>query len=188
MAKKKLPGHYCRICGERKSNESFTGKGHAKHICKECDALPQERKNELQALNRLASAGMKYPRTRQDWDLLEKYAKSNKYPEAQDFARSMLGRDKPEATSDDNADELIQNIDSIHTTEMGAQRIKRNLGLTWHDPVLWCKQRIEQAENIVRKGKNWYVHVNNAVITINAHSYTIITAHKDKSQPKITGL
>ena len=76
--------------------------------------------------------------------------------------------------------ELTQHIDKIHTTEMGAERIKRNLGLTWEDPVLWCIQRIPQADNIIRKGKNWYVHVDNAVITINAHSYTIITAHREK--------
>ena len=36
MAKKKHRGHYCKICGEYKSNESFSGKGHAQHICKRC--------------------------------------------------------------------------------------------------------------------------------------------------------
>ena len=36
MVKKKRRGHYCKICGEYKSNESFSGKGHAQHICKEC--------------------------------------------------------------------------------------------------------------------------------------------------------
>jgi len=102
MAKKKLPGHYCRICGERKSNESFSGKGHVKHICKECDALPQERKNELQILNRLASAAMKYPRKRQDWELLEKYAKNKRYPEAMEFAQSVLGWNQPEIEPDDD--------------------------------------------------------------------------------------
>jgi hypothetical protein len=35
---------------------------------------------------------------------------------------------------------------------------------------------------IVRKGKNWYVNVDNCEITINAHSYTIITAHKLKQK------
>lgn len=34
--KKKHPGHYCRICGEYKANEKFSGKGHARHICKSC--------------------------------------------------------------------------------------------------------------------------------------------------------
>lgn len=33
---KKHKGHYCKICGEYKSNESFSGKGHVQHICKEC--------------------------------------------------------------------------------------------------------------------------------------------------------
>lgn len=34
--KKKQQGHYCRICGEYKANEKFSGKGHAQHICKTC--------------------------------------------------------------------------------------------------------------------------------------------------------
>lgn len=34
--KKKRQGHYCRICGEYKANEKFSGKGHAQHICKTC--------------------------------------------------------------------------------------------------------------------------------------------------------
>lgn len=34
--KKKHSGHYCRICGEYKANEKFSGKGHAQHICKTC--------------------------------------------------------------------------------------------------------------------------------------------------------
>ena len=77
-------------------------------------------------------------------------------------------------------EELTQNMDRIHTTEMGAERIKRNLGLTSDNPMQWCKQKIKQADSIVRKGKNWYVHAGNVVITVNAHSYTIITAHKEK--------
>lgn len=34
--KKKQQGHYCRICGEYKANEKFSGKGHTQHICKTC--------------------------------------------------------------------------------------------------------------------------------------------------------
>ena len=36
MAKRRKQGHYCRICGEYKANEKFSGKGHAQHICKSC--------------------------------------------------------------------------------------------------------------------------------------------------------
>ncbi len=37
MAKKQ--GHYCKVCGQHKSNESLSGKGHNAHICKKCAAL-----------------------------------------------------------------------------------------------------------------------------------------------------
>ena len=33
----KRQGHYCRICGRHRANEKFLGKGHAKHICEDCD-------------------------------------------------------------------------------------------------------------------------------------------------------
>ncbi|MBP6491342.1 MAG: hypothetical protein KA282_00080 [Clostridia bacterium] len=33
---KKPHGHYCRICGQRKANEKFSGRGHAVHICMAC--------------------------------------------------------------------------------------------------------------------------------------------------------
>ena len=73
---------------------------------------------------------------------------------------------------------LTENIGKIHITELGIERIKRNLNLQTDDVVGWCKQKIEQADEIIRKGKNWYVYTDNSIITINANSYTIITAHK----------
>ncbi len=75
--------------------------------------------------------------------------------------------------------DLLENIDKLHTTEMGADRIVKNLGLDTQDPVSWCKEKTNSDDAIIeRKGKNWYVYVDNAVITINAYSYTIITAHR----------
>lgn len=38
----KKHGHYCKVCGEYKANEKFSGKGHASHICKSCASLPAE--------------------------------------------------------------------------------------------------------------------------------------------------
>ncbi len=73
---------------------------------------------------------------------------------------------------------LIQNINKIHTTEMGVGRISRNLDIDG-DVVEYCKKKILKDESVVeRKGKNYYVHIDNCVITVNASSYTIITAHK----------
>lgn len=77
---------------------------------------------------------------------------------------------------------LIENIDKLHTTEMGSQRIKRNLQIETEDIVQWCKTRLlDKDAKMERIGKNWYVTINNCKITINAHSYTIITAHTVKS-------
>lgn len=78
--------------------------------------------------------------------------------------------------------ELLENIKKLHTTPMGVERIRRNLGLgdDVKDVVEWCRERIELAEtNIARKGKNWYCRIDGCVITVNAYSFTIITAHKE---------
>jgi hypothetical protein len=71
-------------------------------------------------------------------------------------------------------------IESLHTTALGEKRIKRNLGLETNDVVAWCKSAVAGAdkESLVRKGKNWYVYGNDYVLTVNAHSNTVITAHK----------
>ncbi len=77
--------------------------------------------------------------------------------------------------------ELINNIDKLHTTELGEVRIKRNLSLECADTVKWCRDRILSPEAVIgRRGKNWYITVNGCIITVNAYSYTIITAHKRK--------
>ena len=76
---------------------------------------------------------------------------------------------------------LLTNLEQIQTTKLGAERIKRNLDLTGTDDVVaWCKNKINSANNIVKRGKNWYVYTENAIITVNASSFTIITAHKNK--------
>lgn len=75
--------------------------------------------------------------------------------------------------------DLLCNIEKLHTTEMGVGRIQKNLSLETEDVVEWCKNKILDASaNIERRGKNWYVNVENCEITVNAYSYTIITAHK----------
>ena len=81
-----------------------------------------------------------------------------------------------------NADnELLINLDKLHTTELGVERIKRNLSLDTDDVVDWCKSKINSDNAVItRNGKNWYVNVDNYILTVNVYSYTIITAHKEK--------
>ncbi len=73
---------------------------------------------------------------------------------------------------------LLSNIDKVHTTEMGIDRIKRNLKLNTDDVVGYCESLIMNKNcHIYRQGKNWYCEIDNIKITINSSSYTIITAH-----------
>lgn len=77
--------------------------------------------------------------------------------------------------------DLLDNLEQLHTTELGAVRIKRNLSFDTDNVVEWCKAKIESPDAVItRNGKNWYVRVDDCVITVNAYSYTIITAHKNK--------
>lgn len=85
-------------------------------------------------------------------------------------------------SNDDSNCILLNNLDKLHTTDMGVERIKRNLSLETDDIVDWCKEHIKSfTSSITRKGKNWYVDADKYIITINAYSYTIITAHKSKA-------
>ena len=73
---------------------------------------------------------------------------------------------------------LLDNIERIHTTEMGVDRIKRNLKIDTDDVVEYCKNKVLKKQcSIYKQGKNWYCEVENIKITINSYSYTIITAH-----------
>ncbi len=77
-----------------------------------------------------------------------------------------------------NKEILLSNIDKIHTTVMGINRIKRNLKLDNIDVVSYCKNKVLDKDcNICRQGKNWYCEVDHIRITIHTTCYTIITAH-----------
>lgn len=75
--------------------------------------------------------------------------------------------------------DLLSNIDKLHTTKLGINRIRKNLKLETYDVVKYCKNIIlDKNCNIFKKGKNWYCKLDNIIITVNSYSYTIITAHK----------
>lgn len=71
---------------------------------------------------------------------------------------------------------LLDNINKIHTTTMGLERIKKNTSI--EDDVINYIKSIIHNSIIYRKGKNYYVHFKNYLFTINAYSYTVITAKK----------
>ena len=63
----KKRGHYCKVCGEYKANEKFSGKGHAAHICKTCAALPPERQAEEMTLTRLVNLPWRLSKEQLSW-------------------------------------------------------------------------------------------------------------------------
>lgn len=78
---------------------------------------------------------------------------------------------------------LLDNIDKVHTTEMGIDRIRKNLEADIDDVVEYCKNKVlDEKCKIYKQGKNWYCEIDNIKITINSYSYTIITAHKLKEK------
>lgn len=79
---------------------------------------------------------------------------------------------------------LLDNLEKLHTTPMGVERIRKNLGLTNEDVIKYCQKKIlDKNCNIYRKGKNYYCEIDNIIITINSYNYGIITAHQKKKGP-----
>ena len=73
---------------------------------------------------------------------------------------------------------LIDNIDKFHTTELGVIRIKKNLKMDCNDVVDYIKNKVlDKNAYIYKNGKNYYVEIDDIIITINSFNYCIITAH-----------
>ena len=71
---------------------------------------------------------------------------------------------------------LINNIEKIHTTPMGENRIKRNLQINGNVFATIKDILLKDSSTVYKSGKNYYCEYDNIIITINSHSFTIITA------------
>ena len=81
-------GHYCRICGERKANEKFSGRGHATHICKSCASKSPAQKSEDMTINKLHGMMFRYlSETEIKW---LKNRRNDSRPEVQELARQVF--------------------------------------------------------------------------------------------------
>lgn len=79
----------------------------------------------------------------------------------------------------DEGKQLLENIDRLHTTQLGINRIRKNLKLDTEKVVDFCKSLIlDEKCRIYRQGKNWYCETGNIRLTVNSYSNTIITAHR----------
>lgn len=67
----------------------------------------------------------------------------------------------------------------LHTTPLGEERIRRNVAPNAKDVMAWCRERVAAFDAIMeRRGKNVYITSGGCILTVNARSYTVITAHK----------
>lgn len=81
-------------------------------------------------------------------------------------------------------------LSGLHTTPMGAERIKRNLRLAGEDAVEYCRAEMTRPGcTVARRGKNLYFETDRMTVTVNAYSNTIITAHMKRNAPpsRMTG-
>ncbi len=46
-------GHFCHVCRAVLANEAFSGKGHARHVCKVCSRMPKEQRDALEHADEL---------------------------------------------------------------------------------------------------------------------------------------
>lgn len=72
---------------------------------------------------------------------------------------------------------MLNNIDKLHTTKLGVERIKKNLKIN-SDVVNYLKNKILDKNCVItKKGKNYYCMIDNIIITVNSYNYCMITAH-----------
>jgi hypothetical protein len=65
MMSRKKSGHFCWCCGRSRPNERFSGRNHARHLCRDCARLPAEELQYRQAerdIERLLHDGVRIPR------------------------------------------------------------------------------------------------------------------------------
>lgn len=109
--KKKNQGHYCHICGEYLPNEKFSGKRHAQHVCKVCLSLPQDVQADMERCNEIEKIISKYPMSRQDRELLERYALLYQDKDSGKYAQEILEM-KNEIPDSCEVDSLLESFET----------------------------------------------------------------------------
>ncbi len=74
---------------------------------------------------------------------------------------------------------FLTQVHRLKTTELGKERIAKNLQIAIDEALPYCLQKIKE-ENFIGyiQGKNYYICFDDCVLTIHSSSFTIITAHK----------
>ncbi len=106
LKRKKYRGHYCKICGKCKPNEKFSGKGHGKHICKSCQSLSAEVKEDLMRIRNIEQIMDHYPTSPHNWKLINKYALEFADKGSGKFAKEILDLRRWSLTPDEGEEKV----------------------------------------------------------------------------------
>ena len=101
----KKHGHYCKVCGEYKANEKFSGKGHAAHICKFCASLSPEKQAEQMTVNRLLNLPWRLSKEQISW---LKNRMKDKRSEVRALAKEQYEMRFPSKRLEDIEDDFIE--------------------------------------------------------------------------------
>jgi len=82
-------GHYCRICGQDRPNEQFSGKGHRIHVCKRCNAKPKRERKAIEDTNSIFAFMRQSHISERNVARLESMAKSE-HPQVASLAAIVL--------------------------------------------------------------------------------------------------
>jgi hypothetical protein len=110
--KRKRSGHWCWCCGRHRANERFSGRGHGRHLCKDCKKLGGVELAYRQAVFNIDRLVPKRLRE------VERIAQTHPDARVQDHARGVLAyfeeerRERREAWREDDDDEF----DAINAT------------------------------------------------------------------------
>lgn len=168
MAQKKLPGHFCKVCGMRKSNESFSGKGHAAHICKACSRLSSAQQAEQMTLRRLENLPLRRL-TESEMTWLKNRTRDHR-PEVKSLACAVFAERFPRLARNQKKQELsIQTLelnidgdicdiygDPVYVKE--SYRVSRTPPTVVRSQQDGALQTVEPPPKILSKLLKWAVH------------------------------
>ncbi len=121
-------GHYCKVCGEYKSNESFSGRGHSTHICKECGRLSPSEQAEGITINRLLKIdpGHFIPKETLSW--LKNRMKDHR-PAVRQLACQIYSVRFPDENDSKETIECDEKVDSVFSLETYSNPIRLRYAL-----------------------------------------------------------
>lgn len=91
------PGHFCWCCGRRRPNERFSGRNHARHLCRDCSRLGEDElvyRQHLRDIERLLGCSGRIERKQRA--SFERYL-SHRDPRVRAHAREIEQRQRAEA-------------------------------------------------------------------------------------------